>query len=401
MHPVTSTDWLIRLIGYDTVSSRSNLALIAQVQAFVETLGMTAFLTKNKDGTKANLFATLCNADDPSKGKSGGIVLSGHTDVVPVTGQAWTHDPFCGYVKDGKVFGRGACDMKGFIGCVLAFLPKAVLAAKDNRLKAPLHIALSFDEEVGCLGVPLLLDDLQNRGITPAYCIVGEPTGMQVVVAHKGISTYSCAVQGKACHSSLTQGVNAISYAAKMIAFIDEFACQLKDIQADGFDVPFSTLSVGTIKGGTATNIVPDYCEFCFDYRSLPAMPKDTLTPIFEYAQKLSQIMQKTHKDSFVKITQKVSVPAMNDGESMELQKLAFALVGGQMSKVAYATEGGQFTKAGIPTIICGPGSIEQAHKADEFVEVSQLSMCEDFLQKMLISGLPSSDKSPTAGKGR
>lgn len=290
-YPTTSTDWLIRLINYDTVSSRSNLELIDDVQAFLQSFGLSTVLTKNDDATKANLFATIYNKDDTTQGKTGGIVLSGHTDVVPTDGQAWTHNPFDGYVKDGKVYGRGACDMKGFIACVLAFIPRATALAKDNQLKTPLHIALSFDEEIGCLGAPLILEDLRQRGIAPEYCIVGEPTLMQVVTAHKGISVYTCSVHGKSVHSSLTPGgVNAISYAAHMINYIDELAQSLKFEPVDtAFNVPFGTLSVGTIEGGIATNIVPNLCQFSFEYRNLPFNdPKKVTAKIYEYADTLT-----------------------------------------------------------------------------------------------------------------
>lgn len=391
LYPTTTTDWLIRLINHDTVSSRSNLKLIEDVKNFLESWGLVATLTHNKNNTKANLFTTIYNVNDITKGKTGGIVLSGHTDVVPTTGQAWTHDPFDGYIKDGNVYGRGACDMKGFIACVLAFVPTAVTLAGNDHLKTPLHIALSFDEEVGCLGAPLILEDLRQRGVTPEYCIVGEPTLMEVVSAHKGISVYTCSVHGKSVHSSLTpSGVNAISYAARMITYIDELAEEMKSRSVDtAFDVPFGTLSVGTIQGGLATNIVPNLCEFTFEYRNLPFDdPKTVMTTICDYANSLSVKMQAIDSAAGIVITQTEDVPAMNDKNSAELQKLALALLGGKQSKqskVAYATEGGQFANAGIATIICGPGSIEQAHKADEYVAISELNKCSQFLQQLFM----------------
>lgn len=385
-YPTTSTDWLVRLIGFDTTSVYSNLALIDDVVNFVKRLGLVPVLTYNDDKSKANLFASVFNAND--KQKQGGIVLSGHSDVVPVAGQAWSNNPFQAWLSDGKVFGRGACDMKGFIACCLAFLPQAVALARQNQLKTPLHLAISFDEEIGCLGAPLILKDLQARNLTPDYCIVGEPTLMQVVTAHKGISVYTCRVHGKSVHSSLTpQGVNAISYASKMIAFIDNLADELQnDSQDDGFNVPFSTLSVGTIQGGTATNIVPNLCEFTFEHRNLPTVnPNTALAKIHAHAKTLSLRMQQTDPNTGIDICQDEDVPAMSDTDSQALQALALGLLGGDTAKVAYATEGGQFSQAGIPTIICGPGSIEQAHKADEFVAISELDKCDDFLHKLFV----------------
>lgn len=386
MYPTNTSDWLIRLINHNTISSQSNLALIDDVAGFIKSLGLLPVLTVNDTGDKANLFVSIYNANDPSFGKKGGIILSGHTDVVPVASQAWTHNPFDAYIKDGKVFGRGACDMKGFIACCLAFLPQAVALAAQNKLKTTLHLALSFDEEIGCLGAPLILADLAARGVQADYCIVGEPTSMQVVSAHKGISVYTCRVHGKSVHSSLIpQGVNAISYAARLIGFIDELGEALKDeLNDEAFNVPYGTLSVGTIGGGTATNIVPNLCEFTFEYRNLPfANPKAVLAQIYAKADVLSEQMQATCTTAGIEIIQDEDVPAMDDKDSKALQELALALLGGGVSKVAYATEGGQFSQAGIPTIICGPGSIEQAHKADEYIALSELDKCDVFLHKL------------------
>lgn len=345
--------------------------------------------------SKANLFVSVPAggglADTASATIKGGIVLSGHTDVVPVDGQDWLSNPFKAEIRGNKLYGRGACDMKGFIACALNLLPQAVALSQQGRLRKPLHLALSFDEEVGCLGAPLMLEELSQRGINPDYCIVGEPSSMKMVVAHKGISVFRCSVHGKSAHSSLThQGVNAISYAAKLIGFIDELASQLaQSDQVDPmFDVPYSTLSIGTIEGGTATNIVPNLCEFTFDYRNLPSMGTQDILPVIEQRiTELNQQMQQVDSQTGIKIEQLESVPAMTDTESESLQQLIAGLVqSSARHKVAYATEGGQFTNAGIATVICGPGSIEQAHKADEYVELAQLAECDDFLQKLLQS---------------
>ena len=389
-YPKDSIDWLTRLIAFDTVSRQSNLALIDDVKAYCEQLGLTVDLTFNDAKNKANLFVTVPAGKDADE-INHGLVLSGHTDVVPVDGQDWTSEPFTATIRGNKLYGRGACDMKGFIACALTLLPQAVKLSNAGQLRRPLHLALSFDEEVGCLGAPLLLADLKARGITPDHCIVGEPTNMAMVVAHKGIAVYRCRVHGKSAHSSLTaQGVNAISYASRLIGYVDELAQEISHrSDNDGlFDVPYSTLSVGTIQGGTATNIVPNLCEFTFDYRNLPHMTQDDiLAPIAAKVAELSTQMQARAADTGIELLQEESVPAMTDNDSAELQALIIALTGDDTRhKVAYATEGGQFTNSGIPTIICGPGSIEQAHKADEYVALSEMVRCDEFLQKLLNS---------------
>ncbi len=389
-YPTQSLDWLTRLIAFDTVSRHSNLALIKEVQAYCEQLGLSVDLTFNEQQNKANLFVTVPAGKD-SNSIDNGLVLSGHTDVVPVDGQDWTSDPFIATIRGDKLYGRGSCDMKGFIACALTLLPKAVKLSQAGQLSRPLHLALSFDEEVGCLGAPLILADLAQRGITPDYCIVGEPTNMTMVVAHKGIAVYRCRVHGKSAHSSLThQGVNAISYASRLVGYVDDLACEIshRDDNDALFDVPYSTLSVGTIKGGTATNIVPNLCEFTFDYRNLPHMTQeDVIAPIQAKVAELTARMQARAPETGIELMQEESVPAMTDNDSAELQQLIASLVDDdKRHKVAYATEGGQFTNAGIPTIICGPGSIEQAHKADEYVEISEIERCDTFLQRLLDS---------------
>lgn len=389
-YPKQSIDWLKRLIGFDTVSRHSNLALIEDVQGYCEQLGLSVDLTFNEAKNKANLFVTV-PAGSEGDIINGGLVLSGHTDVVPVDGQDWSSEPFKAEVRGDKLYGRGSCDMKGFIACALSLLPPATKLSKAGQLKRPLHLALSFDEEIGCLGAPLILADLKARGITPDYCIVGEPTLMTMVVAHKGIAVYRCRVHGKSAHSSLThQGVNAISYASRLVGFVDSLAGSFMS-RADNdelFDVPYSTLSVGTIQGGSATNIVPNLCEFTFDYRNLPHMTQDDmLAPIKAKIAELSAQMQQRAPETGIELLQEEGVPAMTDSDNGELQKLIAALTNdNERHKVAYATEGGQFTNAGIPTIICGPGSIEQAHKADEFVALSEIKRCDEFLQKLLNS---------------
>lgn len=374
---------LSRLIAFDTTSRHSNLALIHDCADYLESLGLKPWLSHNADQSKANLFATIAAADGSTEG---GLILSGHTDVVPTDGQAWQSDPYRADIREGRLYGRGSADMKGFIAAVLAAAPAMVQAG----LKRPLHIALSYDEEIGCLGAPVMIAELQKRGLTPEHCIVGEPTSMRMVVAHKGIHTFRCAVHGKAAHSSLTpQGVNAIEYAAKLIVFINELAGRLKarhDTDPD-YDVPFSTLSVNTIAGGIAGNIVPQLCEFEFDYRNLPHMsPADITAPIEAHIREVLQPqMQAVEAACRIDMRHGENVPAMPEAEAALLHDLITQLVeDSSRLKVAYATEGGQFQQAGIATVICGPGNIEQAHKADEFVELSQLARCDAFLHKLI-----------------
>lgn len=376
-------DWLKTLIAFDTTSRNSNLHLIHHVADYLSGCGLQPWLAHNADGSKANLFVTLPAADGSTEG---GLVFSGHTDVVPVDGQHWTSDPFAAELRGARVYGRGSCDMKGFIAALLAAVP-AMQAAK---LRRPLHIALSYDEEVGCLGAPVMLAELQRRGLSPQYCVVGEPTSMRMVVAHKGIHTFRCRVHGKSAHSSLTPyGVNAIEYAARLIVFINELAADLarRQDRDAAFDVPFSTLSTGRIRGGTAVNIIPHWCEFEFDYRNLPHMqPEDVIGPIRRHIEDVLQPqMQTTDAAGRIELMPLHSVPALDGSGNAELHALIGALVDETVChKVAYATEGGQFQNAGIPTVICGPGSIEQAHKADEFVEIAQLARCERFLQTLV-----------------
>ncbi|KDN14858.1 acetylornithine deacetylase (ArgE) [Snodgrassella communis] len=376
-------DWLRQLIAFDTTSRQSNLALINHVASYLESRKLSPWLAYNVSGDKANLFVTIAASDGST---SGGLVFSGHTDVVPVDGQDWLSDPFVADVHDGCVYGRGSSDMKGFIASVLAAVP----AMQAARLKRPLHIALSFDEEIGCLGAPIMLAELEKQGLQPQFCIVGEPTSMQMVVAHKGIHTFCCEVHGKNVHSSLTpNGVNAIEYAARLIVFINQLAQELQQ-RADldhAFDVPFATVSTGLIRGGTAINIVPDYCTFEFDYRNLPHMTvEELIKPIEHYiTTELLPTMQTVAPEATIKLTHNVQVPALNDANDQQLYALINQLVDtDQRAKVAYVTEGGQFQNSGISTVVCGPGSITVAHKANEYIELEQLNRCDHFLHKLI-----------------
>ncbi|HDR8993028.1 TPA: acetylornithine deacetylase [Burkholderia vietnamiensis] len=371
------------LIGFDTTSCHSNLELIEFVRAYLESIGVERVLiARDALKKKANLFATVPAANGATQG---GVVLSGHSDVVPVTGQAWTSDPFQAVVRDGRLYGRGACDMKGFIGVVLGALPDLL----RRQLREPLHLSLSFDEEVGCLGLPLLLDELAARKIRPTGCIVGEPTDMRPVVAHKGNNAYRCCVTGRAAHSSLAPtGVNAIEYAARLICRIRDIADRLRrDGPFDhGFSVPFGTAQTGMISGGIAINTVPQACEFLFEFRNLPTDdPEYLYKQVARYArEELEPQMRTVASEAAISFEKIGTTVALDVEEQAAITKLVRALCDDTtIRKVAYGTEAGLFARARIPTIICGPGSIDDAHKADESVALSQLDLCAAFLSRL------------------
>jgi acetylornithine deacetylase len=375
-----------RLIGFRTVSRDSNLELIEWVRDYLHGFGATTRLTHDATGKKANLFATLGDSKKP------GLILSGHTDVVPVDGQNWDTDPFLAVERDGKLFARGSADMKGFIGIILAQAPKFVAALNENRLDAPLHYSLSYDEEVGCLGVRGLIRDLEDNNIRPAGCVVGEPTSMQPIIAHKGTHRFRCSVHGREAHSSyVTHGVNAIEYAARLIVFIRQIADRLAQIeQRDyGFTVPYSTLSTGLIHGGIAANVVPKDCVFSFDMRTLPQASPDALyQEIRAYAQVLAQEMRAVDAQAGIDlewVSQTVGLAAAEtDGIVQWAMQLARSSTVG---KVSYGTEAGLFQKMGVPTVICGPGDIAEAHRPNEFVALDQLAQCERFMDRILDTG--------------
>lgn len=374
--------WLTKLVGFDTTSRNSNLALIETVRDWLKGQGVQAWLAHNVDGNKANLFATLPAADGSVQG---GVVLSGHTDVVPVDGQAWDTDPFVLTEKGSRLYGRGSADMKGFIATSLALVPEFLAMPR----KKPIHLAFSYDEEVGCVGAPVMLAELQGRGIKADGCVVGEPTSMQVVVAHKGVNLFTCRVHGKAAHSSLTpDGCNAIEYAARLICGIRDIADAMK---ANGpydqfYDVPFSTMTTNLIKGGIAVNTIPALCEFGYEFRNLPGVPADEIQARVEryVREELLPRMQAEYADARIEIETGASAPGMDASEDAAITQLARALTADRVTrKVAYGTEAGLFHNVGIPTVVCGPGDIQQAHKPNEFIELSQLADCEKFLRRL------------------
>jgi acetylornithine deacetylase len=381
----SSLPWIKKLVSFDTVSRNPNMGLIETVRDELRAAGIDATLTTDRSGKWANLFATVPAHDGQT---NGGIVLSGHTDVVPVDGQNWDSDPFKPEIRDGLLYGRGTCDMKGFIGAALSLLPKM----QATKLARPIHFALSFDEEVGCVGAPLMIDDLQKRGVRPDGCIVGEPTSMRPIIAHKGINTYNCCVRGLAAHSSLTpHGLNAIEYAARLICFIRDVA---DEFRAQGpfdeqYDVPFTTAQTSTIKGGNAINTVPAICNFEFEFRNLPTLNPDLVFERIEkYAREtLLPKMQKEHACAAIEFSKIASAPGLDASEQAAITQLVRALTENQEKrKVAYGTEAGLFALAGVPSIVCGPGNIEQAHKANEYVSLEQLAACEAFLGKFIHS---------------
>ena len=369
-----------RLVGFDTTSRESNLGLIEWVRDWLAGQGVQTTLTYDASGTKANLFATI------GEGARPGIVLSGHTDVVPVDGQPWDTDPFKAVLREDRIFARGAADMKGFLGAVLAMTPRFLQA----RLDAPIHYSLSYDEEVGCIGVRGLIEDIVRRGIKPSGCIVGEPTDMQVVIANKGKRSFHCHVRGKEAHSAMTPaGVNAIEFAARIITHIRAIADRLRDEETRDpmFDVPFTTLQTGVITGGTAVNIVPRDCRFDFEFRYLPLADPDRLErEIRDYAESIVRNeMRAADPNTDVTISLKSEIPGLATGADDRLSYLATALARNrQVAKVAYATEAGLFQRAGIPSIICGPGSISEAHKPNEFITLVQVEKCEAFLERLI-----------------
>jgi len=383
---VTARAMIDRLIAFNTVSRDSNLGLIEWVRDYLHGHGAQTRLTYDATGKKANLFATLGDSKKP------GLILSGHTDVVPVDGQDWDTDPFVATERDGKLFGRGSADMKGFIGIALAQAPKFAAALNDNRLDAPLHYALSYDEEVGCLGVRGLIRDLEESGIRPAGCIVGEPTSMQPIIAHKGMHRFRCAVHGREAHSSyVTYGVNAIEYAARLVVFIRQTADRLAQIeQRDyGFTVPYSTLSTGLIRGGIAANVVPKECEFQFDMRTLPqASPEALYREIRAYAEALAREMQAIDPQSGIDLEWASQTMGLAASEADAIVQWAMRLSNNTtVGKVSYGTEAGLFQKMGVPSVICGPGDIAQAHRPNEFVALDQLAHCEAFMNRILETG--------------
>lgn len=379
MQPAAETlDLLARLIAFDTVSARSNRALIDHAASLLEDHGIAAQVLPSPDGEKASLWATIGPAVD------GGVVLTGHSDVVPVEGQSWASDPFRMEVRDGRAYGRGTADMKGFIACVLAAAPRF----RDAGLQRPIHIALTYDEEVGCVGAPRLLDWLAVQSPAPAIALVGEPTGMRVVNAHKGILVARTEIQGVEAHSSLAHlGISAITLAARAIALLEtmeaETAAAVRD---DRFEPSRATLSVNRMAGGTAVNILAGQAWFEWDIRSIPGVDAAALLRQFEARLEDEIIVpaRRAHPGVAARTRVMADAPALAAEADGTAEALATRLLGAnQPQAVPYAAEAGHYQRAGLSAAIVGPGSIEQAHKADEFVALDQLAACETFLERL------------------
>lgn len=368
------------LVGFDTTSRESNLQLIEFVRDYLAGFDVPCELIYNAERSKANLFATIGPAGQP------GIVLSGHTDVVPVDGQPWTVAPFELSERDGKLFGRGTADMKGYIACVLALVPALVQAT----LRMPVHIALSYDEEVGCLGVRSLLTELKQRPVKPLLCIIGEPTELKPVLGHKGKLAMRCDVHGHPCHSAYAPlGVNAIEYAAELIGELGRIGQQLKapEQHDSRFDPPYSTVQTGVISGGKALNIVPADCRFDFEIRALPSQdPAQVAQQLQAYAeQQVLPRMRAVSEHSAIRFSELSAYPGLaTDAQSQAAELIAAFCGSREFGTVAFGTEGGLFDAAGIPTVVCGPGSMDQGHKPDEFVSRAQLDACDAMLQRLL-----------------
>jgi len=375
-------DLIRTLVGFDTTSRDSNLALIHWVRDYLAGFGIASTLTFDDEGRKANLFATLPARD--GNATRGGIVLSGHTDVVPVDGQPWTTPPFAAQQVGDRVVGRGVTDMKSYSATALALVPLFL----SRGLERPLHFALSYDEEVGCIGVRRLIAELPSRGVAPSACIVGEPTGMQLVVAHKGKRSWRCRVRGHESHSALTpRGVNAVEIACEIVAYLAAMARRYRDAgrRDAAYDVPYTTVHVGTIRGGTALNIVPRDCQFDFEIRHLPFDdPEAMFAEIRDHAMAKVPAMRAVAADAGIAFDALSTLPGFDTHDGSEVTALGHALAGVEgAGKVSFGTEASLFHGAAIPTVICGPGHIEQAHQPDEWVALEQLARCEAFMRRL------------------
>jgi acetylornithine deacetylase len=377
---LSAREILEKLVSFDTTSHKTNLPLLDFVEEYLASHGLSGFRVYDETGEKANLFVSA-GPEEP-----GGIVLSGHVDVVPVIGQAWTTDPFELTEMAGKLYGRGSCDMKGFVALSLWAVPQFI----KRGLKEPVHLAISYDEEVGCLGVRRLLEKLAAEDQTAKLCIVGEPTEFQPVVAHKGKWSFKAKVRGKECHSSLApNGVNAVEYAAEAITWLRR---EGRRFAAEGardelYDLKHTTVHVGTLHGGTALNIVPQEAEFVFEYRYIAADdPAEIHARFLKFIQEeLEPEMQAIEPSTGFTFETVSQIPGLDVDANHAVVNLARQLSGrNDHAKVAYGTEAGLFQEiTDIPTVVCGPGNIEQAHKPDEFLTLDQLAKGEEFMRRL------------------
>ncbi len=370
-------DILARLIAFDTTSRNSNLALIEWVEEFLRVRGVASRRVANADGSKANLYAVI------GPNVAGGLVLSGHTDVVPVDGQPWSSDPWVLSERGGKLYGRGTSDMKSFIALALAHVDQMQAAA----MKRPVILAFSYDEEIGCLGAPSMIAELAALPEKPAAVIVGEPTLMKVVSAHKGVRSFLVEVTGREAHSSLPDaGVSAVMEALKLMGLVAEMAEEGRGMSHAHFSPPGPTLTIGRVEGGTAANILARRCEFVWDLRTPEQTQGDVIEARFrEAAEKLDAEIKARAPEGGVKVTRRSLTPGLAISQNSEAEVLARALTGDNETRaVAYAAEAGLFQLAGLPAVICGPGSIEQAHQPDEWIELSQIEEGAAFMRRLI-----------------
>jgi acetylornithine deacetylase len=379
---VTAEEMLDRLIGFETVSGRSNRALLEFVQGYLIKHGIAARIVPNADGDRGNLFATI------GPQTTGGIALSGHTDVVPVDGQPWSTNPFVATAKDGRIYGRGTADMKSFIAVALSLVP----AFQALPLRRPIHLCFSYDEEIGCLGVPSLLRLLGRELPLPALAVIGEPTGMKVANAHKGIWVQRTTVTGRDGHSSAPhRGANAIAYMARLIARLEQLAIELRSettaaVPGTEFDPPWSTVNLGIIEGGTALNIIARTCTLVWEFRPLPGADAPAIRARIDdwVARKLAPVLRQEAPEGTIETAQVAAVPALVPEPGGLAESVTLRLTGANRAEnVSFTSEGGQFQECGISTVLCGPGSVTEAHQPNEFVAVEQLQTCEVFLRRL------------------
>lgn len=374
----TPFELLVRLVAFDTTSHKSNLGIIAFIEDYLLQHGVTSRRVVSADGEKSSLFATIGPAVE------GGVALSAHTDVVPVTGQTWTSDPFTVRMDQGRLYGRGTSDMKGFIAAVLAAVPDFT----RRNLKTPIHLAFSYDEEIGCIGVRPMLAEFSKTLPKPHMVIVGEPTSMQVVDAHKGPVRWQVDIKGRAAHSSMAPlGVNAITYAARMITELERIEAKLKqDPRDERFDPPYATLQVTKLEGGTALNIIPVNTVFGFEIRALPGLDPDIIErALRDFAEnECLPEMRTIAPEADILITRTGMVPPFGADRASDVVALALKLTGqNQTYTVSYATEAGLFQDTGSPAVVCGPGDIAQAHTADEWIAEGEITKCMAFLGRL------------------
>ncbi|MBI2239587.1 MAG: acetylornithine deacetylase [Magnetospirillum gryphiswaldense] len=374
-----SMDMIERLVSFDTTSYKTNIQLIQFAADILSRYGADIRMTYDDAQEKANLFATIGPSDVP------GIVLSGHTDVVPVDGQDWSADPFHVVRKDGRLYGRGTSDMKSFIAICLALAPEFAAAP----LTMPIHFAFSYDEEIGCIGVRRLIQDITTLPVKPRLCIVGEPTEMRVIVGHKGKKNVRCHVHGKECHSALNdRGVNAVEIAAEMVTYLRRMQRRIREQGPfdHGYQPPYTTVHTGVIQGGTALNIVPAQCSFEFEFRNLPNHdPEELMAELRGFAQDLVPEMLMVDPATGIMFDEYNTTAGLLTDDDDEAAVLARQLSGNNdTAKVSFTTEAGLFNQAGIPTVVCGPGSIQQAHKPDEYISIEQVLQGEAFVRRLL-----------------